>query len=229
MRTVYTVRVRVSLGRRECVGRPCRRCAHALKLCLARRFLIPSHQGFDDIAEGRARPGHFRGVATVVTKLLNIVQPTRAYFGQKDAAQCVLIRRIVDDLNMDVQCVIMDTVREPDGLAMSSRNSYLTPNERAAAPVVHRSLCAARDLFCRSIVDSSNTPAAAGGAIEAHALREAVLEVLRSEPLVREVQYVAVDSKETMRPLQQVTAGEGAIISIACKVGSVRLIDNIVL
>jgi pantoate--beta-alanine ligase len=163
-------------------------------------------------------------VATIVTKLLNIVQPTRAYFGQKDAAQCVLIRRIVDDLNMDVQCVIMDTVREPDGLAMSSRNSYLTADERAAAPVVHRSLCAARDLFRHSIADSNG-----GGAIEAHALRDAVLEVLRSEPLVREVQYVAVDSKETMRPLQQVTAGEGAIISLACKLGSVRLIDNLAL
>jgi pantoate--beta-alanine ligase len=202
---------------------------HCTEIMFGSTLSHPSHQGFDDIAEGRVRPGHFRGVATIVTKLLNIVQPTRAYFGQKDAAQCVLIRRIVDDLNMDVQCVIMDTVREPDGLAMSSRNSYLTADERAAAPVVHRSLCAARDLFCRSIADSSNTPTAAGSAIEAHALREAVLEVLRSEPLVREVQYVAVDSKETMRPLQQVTAGEGAIISLACKVGSVRLIDNLVL
>jgi pantoate--beta-alanine ligase len=163
-------------------------------------------------------------VATIVTKLLNIVQPTRAYFGQKDAAQCVLIRRIVDDLNLDVQCVIMDTVREPDGLAMSSRNAYLTAHERAAAPVVHRSLCAARDLFRRCIADSTKE-----GAIEAQALRDAVVEVLRGEPLVREVQYVAVDSKETMRPLQQVTREGGAIISLACKVGSVRLIDNLVL
>jgi pantoate--beta-alanine ligase len=163
-------------------------------------------------------------VATIVTKLFNIVQPTRAYFGQKDAAQCVLIRRIVDDLNLDVQCVIMDTVREPDGLAMSSRNAYLTAHERAAAPVVHRSLCAARDLFRRCIADSTKE-----GAIEAQALRDAVVEVLRGEPLVREVQYVAVDSKETMRPLQQVTREGGAIISLACKVGSVRLIDNLVL
>jgi pantoate--beta-alanine ligase len=202
-----------------------RRCAFAPNFSLDALFShSTTRQGFDDIAEGRARPGHFRGVATIVTKLLNIVQPTRAYFGQKDAAQCVLIRRIVDDLNLDVQCVIMDTVREPDGLAMSSRNAYLTAHERAAAPVVHRSLCAARDLFRHCIADRTKE-----GAIEAQALRDAVLEVLRGEPLVREVQYVAVDSKETMRPLQQVTREGGAIISLACKVGSVRLIDNLVL
>ena len=101
-------------------------------------------QGFDDIAEGLSRPGHFKGVATIVTKLFNIVNPTNAYFGQKDAAQCCLIRRIVHDLDMDVNIVVMDTVREPDGLAMSSRNAYLTVEERKAAPVVFRSLVTAR-------------------------------------------------------------------------------------
>ena len=89
---------------------------------------------FDDIAEGKARPGHFSGVATIVTKLFNTIQPTNAYFGQKDAAQCVLIQRIVEDLDMDVNVNIIDTVREQDGLAMSSRNVYLTPEERKAAP-----------------------------------------------------------------------------------------------
>jgi pantoate--beta-alanine ligase len=157
-------------------------------------------------------------VATIVTKLLNIVQPTNAYFGQKDAAQCVLIRRIVEDLNIDVNCVVLDTVREPNGLAMSSRNSYLSPRERAAAPVLFRGLCAARDVFLSTTVD-----------VSADSLRQIVTNILRQEPLVSEIQYVAVDDKETMRPCHVVTKDKGAIISVACKVGSVRLIDNIVL
>jgi pantoate--beta-alanine ligase len=157
-------------------------------------------------------------VATIVTKLLNIVQPTNAYFGQKDAAQCVLIRRIVEDLNLDVNCVVLDTVREPDGLAMSSRNAYLSARERGAAPVVYRGLCAARDAFFSSASEVSSD-----------FLRQVVTDVLQQEPLLNEVQYVAVDDKETMRPCQVVTREEGAIVSVACKVGSVRLIDNIVL
>ena len=94
--------------------------------------------------EGKSRTGHFSGVATIVTKLFNIVQPTNAYFGQKDAVQCVLIKRIVDDLNMDVNVQIMDTIRESDGLAMSSRNAYLLANEREKAPIIYKSLFAAR-------------------------------------------------------------------------------------
>lgn len=159
-------------------------------------------------------------MATVVTKLFNIVQPTNAYFGQKDAAQCVLIRRIVEDLNMDVNVVIKDTVREVDGLAMSSRNAYLTAEERTAAPIVYQSLCAARELFEKVPI---------GESIESNLLRETVEASLKSEPLVSQVQYVAVDSKATMRPLAKVDQADGAIISLACKVGSVRLIDNIVL
>jgi pantoate--beta-alanine ligase len=156
-------------------------------------------------------------VATIVTKLFNIVNPTNAYFGQKDAAQCCLIRRIVRDLDMDVNIVVVDTVREPDGLAMSSRNAYLTVEERKAAPVVFRSLKTARELY-----HGSNGP------ISAQQLKDAVHNVLKSEPLVTEVQYVSVDCRETMRPLQDV--GEvGAVISLACKIGSVRLIDNIIL
>jgi len=179
-------------------------------------------QGFDDIAEGRSRPGHFRGVATIVTKLLNIVQPTNAYFGQKDAAQCVLIRRIVEDLDMDVNVVVKDTVREPDGLAMSSRNAYLSEAERRAAPVVYRSLCAARQLF-------DGLDGAEGPTISSDLLREAVEKVLQAEPLVSEIQYVAVDNKANMQPCRHVRKDEGAIVSLACKIGSVRLIDNIVL
>jgi pantoate--beta-alanine ligase len=174
-------------------------------------------QGFDDIAEGASRPGHFRGVATVVTKLFNIVQPTNAYFGQKDAAQCCLIRRIVHDLNIDVNIMVLDTVREPDGLAMSSRNAYLSLKEREAAPAVYRSLCRARDLYL-----------ARTESISADVLKEEVQSGLQSEPLITQVQYVTIDDRETMRPIAQV-GQDGAIISLACKLGSVRLIDNMVL
>lgn len=174
-------------------------------------------EGFDDIPEGMARPGHFRGVATIVTKLFHIVQPTRAYFGQKDAAQCVLIRRIVEDLNMDVDVRVMETIREADGLAKSSRNAYLTTTERRAAPVVYRSLMAAKELFDKNPnVSSANLVAT-------------TRNILQSEPLVSEIQYISVDSKATMKPITQPTKEEGAVISVACKVGSVRLIDNILL
>ena len=173
-------------------------------------------QGFDNIPEGRSRPGHFSGVATIVTKLFNIVQPTNAYFGQKDAAQCVLIKRVVEDLDMDLNVVVMNTVREDDGLAMSSRNAYLQPNERAAAPVIYRSLSAAKGLYEEKKGLASSE------------LISVVRRGLENEPLVSEIQYISVDSKETMQPLGQV-GEEGGIISIACKVGSVRLIDNVVL
>jgi pantoate--beta-alanine ligase len=173
-------------------------------------------QGFDDIPEGLSRPGHFKGVATIVTKLFNIVQPTNAYLGQKDAAQCCLIRRIVEDLDMDLNVVVMDTIREDDGLAMSSRNAYLRTEERKAASIVYRSLCAAQALHKREPGISSSE------------LVAAVEQILRSEPLVSEILYITVDSKATMQPTEQV-GEEGAVVSLACKVGSVRLIDNIIL
>lgn len=172
--------------------------------------------GFDDIPEGRARPGHFRGVATIVTKLFNIVQPTNAYFGQKDAAQCCLIRRIVEDLDMDLNVIVKDTIRESDGLAMSSRNAYLNADERKAAPIIYESLCRAKDMF------------EANPGVSSSDLIEGVQNVLNMEPLVSKIQYVSVDSKATMRPID-IVGEEGAIISLACQVGSVRLIDNIVL
>jgi pantoate--beta-alanine ligase len=174
-------------------------------------------EGFEDIPEGVSRPGHFRGVATIVTKLFNIVQPTNAYFGQKDAAQCVLIRRIVEDLNMDLNVVVMDTIREEDGLAKSSRNAYLSERERQAAPVVYRSLLAAKTLYQTNPNASSSE------------LIAATQSVLQSEPLVKEIQYISVDSKATMKPISHPAKEDGAIISLACKVGSVRLIDNVLL
>jgi len=160
-------------------------------------------------------------VATIVTKLFNLVQPTNAYFGQKDAAQCVLIRRIVDDLDMDVNVKVMDTVREKDGLAMSSRNAYLTEDERKKAPILYKALCAARELF-------ESRYARGMDELDAIDLREVVEEVLKLEPLIKQVQYIAVDDLEQMQPLDKV-GSSGCIISLACIVGSVRLIDNIVL
>ena len=179
------------------------------------------YQGFDQTREGISRPGHFRGVATIVTKLFNIVQPTYAYFGQKDAMQCVLIRRIVDDLDMDVNVQIMDTVREGDGLAMSSRNVRLTPEEREKAPVVYKALCAAKELFDSRLARGMEE-------VDASDLQEVVESLLQTEPLLKEVQYVAVDDLEAMQSLEKVGDG-GCIISLACTLGNVRLIDNIVL
>jgi len=179
-------------------------------------------QSFEDIAEGMARPGHFRGVATIVTKLFNIVQPTNAYFGQKDAAQCCLIQRIVQDLDMPININIIPTMREADGLAMSSRNAYLTAEERLAAPVVFRSLCAAKSLF----LELKQGP---NESIPASQLADAVRDILATERLVSKVEYVAIDDKATMRPIDNVSRNEGAIISLAVKLGSVRLIDNIVM
>jgi pantoate--beta-alanine ligase len=181
-------------------------------------------EGFDDgaaTAEGGHRPGHFRGVATVVTKLFNIVQPAAAYFGRKDAAQCALIRRVVSDLNLDVEVRVQPTVREPDGLAMSSRNAYLTEEERRAAPVLYRALSAAKEIV-DELSDETET-------VPAQELRDVVEGVLRDEPLVSQIQYVAVDDLDTMRPVRQVSRGDGAILSAAIKIGNVRLIDNVVL
>ncbi len=164
--------------------------------------------------EGAARPGHFRGVATVVCKLFMITQPTRAYFGQKDAQQCVVVRKMVRDLNMPLEIVVVPTMREPDGLAMSSRNAYLTPEQRQAAPVLYRALCAAQQRYH-------------AGERDAAALRATMQAVLATESLA-EPQYVSVANPETLAELAQVGA-DGALLSMAVRIGSTRLIDNIVL
>ncbi len=161
--------------------------------------------------EGAARPGHFAGVATVVAKLFNIVQPTRAYFGQKDAQQAVVISRMAADLDMPVQVVVADTVREADGLALSSRNVYLGPAERAAAPTLFRALSRARALF-------------EGGERDAETLRASVREVIAHEPRF-EVDYVSVASPDTLEELGRV--GEAALVSLAARLGRTRLIDNV--
>jgi len=178
-------------------------------------------QGFDawvEVAEsltgrleGAARPGHFRGVTTVVAKLFNIVQAQRAYFGQKDGQQLAVIRKMVVDLNVGVEIVAVPTVREPDGLAMSSRNIYLSPEERRAATVLWRSLCRARELFD-------------GGERRAEVIRGEMRAVLASEPLAR-VEYVSVADAETLQELGAVD--RPAMVSLAVRIGNTRLIDNV--
>lgn len=148
------------------------------------------------------------------------MKPTHAYFGQKDAAQCVVIRRMVEDLDFDIEISVLDTIREADGLAMSSRNAYLTAEERTAAPVLYQSLSAAKNFF-----DNYQESDTISGAL----IRSTVEKILRQEPLISKIEYIAIDSNVTMRPLENVKMSEGAIISLACRVGKVRLIDNIVL
>ncbi|CAM9486750.1 unnamed protein product, partial [Choristocarpus tenellus] len=171
--------------------------------------------GFDDLPEGKARPGFFRGVATVVTKLLNMVQPTKAYFGQKDALQCVLVKRLVEDLNIDVDVVVGETCREADGLAMSSRNVYLDQAQRTAAPVVYRSILAAVEEHRRADGRQATR-------MEMVAAAEAVLA---AEPLVTGVDYISIGSPHTMEEVE-VVGPEGAVVSAAVRLGGVRLIDN---
>jgi len=162
--------------------------------------------------EGAHRLGHFRGVATIVAKLLTAMRPDRAYVGQKDAQQAQVIRRLVQDLNFPVEVVICDIVRESDGLAMSSRNAYLSPEERRAATVLHRALTAAAEAY-------------AEGERGADALRLKMYETLLSEPMAK-TQYVSVADPETLE--EQWGPVERALLSLAAFVGKTRLIDNIV-
>jgi pantoate--beta-alanine ligase len=161
---------------------------------------------------GAFRPGHFRGVATVVLKLFNIVQPDLAYFGQKDIQQLAVIRRMVTDLNLPLEIVGVPTVREADGLAISSRNQYLTPAGRKAAPILHRALQEAANCI-RS------------GEGDAGKIRQTGMAVLGSEPLVR-LEYFEIVDPEEMQPVSTIS---GAVrIAAAIWIGATRLIDNVV-
>jgi len=166
--------------------------------------------------EGAARPGHFRGVATVVAKLFTITRPDRAYFGQKDGQQVAVIRKMNADLNLGVGVVTMPTVREPDGLALSSRNAYLTPEERETAPAVYRALCAAEDVWRR-------------GERDAGRIQRAATNILSREPLIDAVDYISIVDAATMQPLTAVPDEEPVMIAVAVRLGSIRLIDNLVL
>ena len=167
--------------------------------------------GITDKLCGASRPGHFRGVCTVCTKLFNIVMPHRAYFGKKDFQQYVVIKNMVRDLNMDIEIVPMPIVREPDGLAMSSRNTYLSPEERQAATCLYRSLKRAVELF-------------ESGERDASKIREEVVRIIEAEPLAR-IDYVEVVDPETFEPVERVE--KGTLVALAVFVGPARLIDNV--
>ena len=160
--------------------------------------------------EGERRPGHFRGVATVVLKLFNLVEPQRAYFGQKDAQQLAVMRRMVVDLNMPIEIVACETVREPDGLALSSRNAYLTAQERRAAPNLHAALLLAREQLAAgnrdvgAVVDRART----------------LLQPLRED-------YLSVVRPDEFRPLQSAPSGEELVVIGAAFAGQTRLIDSV--
>jgi pantoate--beta-alanine ligase len=170
-------------------------------------------QGLQDVLEGASRPGHFRGVCTVVLKLFNLVRPDRAYFGQKDGQQAVIVQRMVRDLHVPVEVLVLPTVREPDGLALSSRNRYLDAGERQQAPVLFRALSEAQNL-------------ALSGQHDAGALRQALAQHVATAPGAV-LDYAAVVAGDTLEPLS--TVRDGALLALAVKFGKTRLIDNLVL
>jgi pantoate--beta-alanine ligase len=163
--------------------------------------------------EGAFRPGHFRGVATVCTKLFTICRPHRAYFGQKDYQQSLVIRRLVANLNLDLEIVVLPTVREADGLAMSSRNVLLSPEERRQATIISRALFRAQ-------------AAVRSGERDARRLGTAIEQEIRSAPLAV-IDYVGVCDSETLEPLEQITRKGVAVVAV--KFGRTRLIDNVLL
>jgi pantoate--beta-alanine ligase len=167
-----------------------------------------------DLLEGAMRPGHFRGVATVVTKLLNLTRPDRAYFGQKDGQQVTIIRKLARELCLGTDIIAVPTVREPDGLAFSSRNAFLNSPQRKAAPVVYRALCRAQGLWQK-------------GDRDAESLRREVRAVLDGEPLIDSIDYVSVAAAESLEELKTVKGR--VMVSVAVRLGATRLIDNIIL
>ena len=163
--------------------------------------------------EGTSRSGHFQGVTTVVAKLFNIIQPTKAYFGQKDAQQAIVIKKMVADLNMNLEIVAVPTVREPDGLAMSSRNTYLNSEQRQAALVLYQALSLAQQLWSQ-------------GEKNAKRIRQQMKALIKKQPLA-DIDYISIADTETMDELD--TVKPPALVSLAVRIGKTRLIDNIVL
>jgi pantoate--beta-alanine ligase len=163
--------------------------------------------------EGKCRPGHFKGVCTVVAKLFNIVEPARAYFGQKDAQQVLVIQKMVADLNMNLEIVVVPTVREDDGLAMSSRNTYLSSEERKAAIVLFKSLSAVQDMWEK-------------GVESAEILRQRMISIV-SQEILASIEYISIADIKTLDELEIIDSS--ALVSMAVKIGKTRLIDNIVL
>lgn len=172
-----------------------------------------SVEGIEDRLDGQSRPGHFRGVATVVAKLFHIVAPSKAFFGQKDAAQVAILRRMVRDLHFDLEIVVCPIVRETDGLAMSSRNRYLNEDQRQSATVLYRTLTAMRERIEEGEIASSE-------------LIDAGLSVLSEEPDAQ-LDYLRVVDPDTLEDLPDVESG--ALLAVAARFGSARLIDNLLI
>lgn len=169
-------------------------------------------EGLSEVLCGASRPGHFRGVATVVTKLFNIVQPDRAFFGQKDYQQAIIIQRMVQDLNIPVEIITVPTVREPDGLALSSRNKYLQAEERRQALCLYRALKLGEKMIL-------------SGERRVEAVRQAMVREILSQPLAR-IDYVSLNDAETLKPLERIKGK--VLLAVAVWIGKTRLIDNLV-
>ncbi len=169
-------------------------------------------EGLSDKLCGKFRPGHFRGVATIVCKLFNIVKPLRAYFGQKDYQQSLIIKRMVEDLNFDIEIIVCPTIREQDGLAMSSRNLYLNEKERQAATVIYKALQEGKKLL-------------KDGAKPLN-VNLKIHEILKNEPLVREIQYCGIYDPLTLEEVKE--KQDKYLLAIALKIGDTRLIDNLI-
>jgi pantoate--beta-alanine ligase len=169
--------------------------------------------GITEVLCGKSRPGHFRGVTTVVTKLFNIIQPDRAYFGQKDFQQLMVIKKMVRELNIPVEVKGLPIIREEDGLARSSRNKYLDNRERAAATALYHSLMRARELYQKGIKDTSR-------------IKKEVIDLISSEPLAR-IDYVEIVDPDTLQEIKRVK--EQALVALAVYIGKTRLIDNLLL
>ena len=170
--------------------------------------------GVTERLEGACRPGHFQGVTTVVAKLFNIVEPTRAYFGQKDAQQAIVIKKMVNDLTMNLEVVVMPTIREADGLAMSSRNVYLDTEKRRAATILYKAL----NLITHKLYKE--------GEKDANRLRQEMISLISEEPLAK-IDYVSIADRETLEELS--TINHSALASLAVRIGGTRLIDNVLL
>lgn len=170
-------------------------------------------EGITERLEGTSRPGHFQGVTTVVAKLFNIVEPTRAYFGQKDAQQAIVIKKMVADLNMNPEVIVSPTVRKKNGLAMSSRNIYLSPEERRAATILFKALTLAQKLYNK-------------GERDAEYIRQQMVTLINGEPLAK-IDYVSIADPNTLEELPTIDCP--ALASLAVRIGKTRLIDNILL
>lgn len=171
---------------------------------------------FQSLPEAQMRPGHFEGVASILIKLFNVVQPTHAFFGQKDAAQCVLVRQLIDNFHFDITPQFLPISREPNGLARSTRNRYLTETERRKASVLFRGLTCAENAFKATHSIASET------------LEMILRKEFATESLLTEIEYISIANRNTMTPIERVDA-DGAIISIAVQFANCRLIDAIFL